>query len=256
MGTGDFGDKSSHQWRFGLVLHRAPIRVPRLRTALGNRRGVRCQAHCFAVSALSRNAQPPLRRHARIRSRVAPLERVFRRSATYSRILSTSCFWQMNAFLQSLHQHDLRVLQKSVTGELNYLFHRIFSGVTRFATVSRIERAISKQPMSEQTFQGYRGYHPIVARPAIPAEDGRPGKRYSQELVLRRASSEPLMQRETLRAVAAEPAAKDREIKFAQARHSFSPADLSPRDWQSLTDTVLRTLDHRILAKRERLGRS
>jgi hypothetical protein len=261
MGTGDFGDESSYEWRFSLVLRRPSIRIPRLHKALVKRGGIHCQTHRFAAAALSGVPQPPPMRHARIRSRIRPLERVYRRSARparYSQILSALCFWQLNAFLQSRHEHDLRVVRQSVTGERDYLVQRIFSVVTRLAPcVSRIERTSTKQTLIEQTFQESRNDgHPIVTRPAAPAENIRASKFYSQEMVLRRGSSEPIKQPEKVRSVAGEPAVIERELKIAQPRHSFSPVEFSPHDLQCLTDTVLRTLDHRILAKRERLGRA
>lgn len=243
------------------MLRRPSIRIPRLHKALVNRGGIHCQTHRFAAAALSGVPQPPPLRHARIRSRVTPLERVFRRSArsaTYPRILSALCFWQLNSFLQSRHEHDLRVVRQSVTGERNHLVQRILSVVTRLARcVSRIERASVERTLIERTFQeSHNDGHPIVTRPTTPAENVRASKFYSQGMVLRRGSSEPLKRPERLRAVAGEPAVMERELKIAQPRHSFSPVEFSPHDLQCLTDTVLRTLDHRILAKRERLGRA
>jgi hypothetical protein len=243
------------------VLRRSSIRIPRLRKVLVNRGGIHCQTHRFAAAALSGVPQPPATRHARIRSRVTPLERVFRRSArsaTYSRILSVLCFWPSNSFLQSRHEHNLRVVRQPVTGERNQLVQRTFSVVTRLARcVSRVERTSAERTLIEKTFREPRNDdHAIVPRPATPAEDVRAGKFYSPQMVLRRESSDRLKQPEGVRAMAGEPAAMERELKFAQPRHSLSPVEFSPHDLQRLTDTVLASLDHRILAKRERLGRA
>ena len=48
----------------------------------------------------------------------------------------------------------------------------------------------------------------------------------------------------------------DKEKGLAQPTRSFSLAEFTPNELQRLTDQVITRLDHRVIAWRERMGRS
>ena len=221
---------------------------------------VHCQAHRCTSATSARTRWPLEEQYRRLHIRATPLERVYRRStrsAFYCRLMSVFFSPRYDILLQSLHKQELRFIRQRLPGE-NGPIQRILSLVSRF---SRFDRKI------ERVFHESHHEHSLVAirERSKLVETIQLGKHRPQELVFRRESAEKLVRARTVHTVAGESSAMSprlltapvqREIIFAQSRPASLPAELNPHELQRLTDRVLETLDHRILATRERLGRT
>ena len=260
MGAGDFGNQSPHERRSSLVLRCLSTRTLRMCPVSVNR--VHCQTHRFTAIVFVGipGMLPP--KHSRLRSKIAPLERVFRRSVcpTQSyRTLSLLFSSRSDVFLQSLHIHEGRVIGQPRPAENGGAPRGTISLVTR---VSRLGERI------ERTFRESHDQRSVVTiGPQLGvSEDACPRRPVEEALVFRRDRSEKgtspgtPVHGQTAPAVAAAASAAqtslERGLPFAKSRPPSKPDELSHRQLQCLTERVLTTLDHRIVAMRERLGRT
>lgn len=253
------------------VLHRTwnkPLRVRDLRVS---RRGIQCRTHRFAVTgrdnhpaAMGRTYQG---RYGRKPGTVPPLERVFYRvmhSVVYSRNIALHVnpkyALAFRRIQQAKHVHSSRerilerVFLSQLSAERHEPIHQVISLVNRLTEQYR--RIDDVRPHASAPTIMSTPDCELERSPTIPVQRLVPR---AVEMVLKRETAPVQAVRQDTAQVAGSDQSRrptDIDRSSTQAPRPFSFAECSPNELQRLTDQVVTRLDHRIIAMRERLGRT
>ena len=250
---------------------RSLIKTPSVREIRASRRGIRCHTHRFAsigrIDPLAAMGLTNQGRYGRKLGMVSPLECVFRRaihSTVYSPNVAINVAPKYHLAFRWLQQigqshHFRKHLVERVFLSRFAVDHRepiqqVVSLVTRVTgQYRRIDHVVHRQESARSS----RGT-PDRERELGRAEPARNFWTRSVEMVLKRdAAAVQAARQDTVKAAAPDTPrlSVEKDKRLAQPAHSFSLAEFSPNEVQRLTDHVVSTLDRRIIAMRERLGK-
>jgi len=253
------------------VVHRSLIKKPSAREMRATRRGIRFPTHRFAsikgIHRLAATAIDSQDRYGRKFGTVSPLERVFRR-AIYSTVYSP------NIALHIAPKYALAFRWLQQIGQSHHfrkhLIERVF--LSRLAADRRepIQQVVSLVP--RLTEQHRRIDHVVQRLESVRSNQGTPDPETERshaapvqylwsrpvEMVLKReAAPVQTVRQETMQTAAPDRPRVSRQNaeRLTHSRREYTLAEFSPNEVKRLTDQVVDTLDRRIIAMRERLGR-
>lgn len=253
------------------MVHHLLIKTPLSREIRVSRRGIRCLTQDRTVSktinCLVATGVTFRGRYGHTFRWISALERVFLRinhSSGYSSRISVHvapnyvlAFRVLQQFvrIQHLHEHFVeRLLQSRLPAERSEPSQQGIILTMRLTEQYRRIEHVAKQQQVERSYPRAT----VHERQGDRAEADQKQALGVMEMVLKREA--PIMstvQQHSVRAGAVDrdETSVEKEQRLAQLPRSFSLADFSPHEVQHLTDQVVNTLDRRIIAMRERMGR-